>query len=233
MAGAIELVVCGVPPGPLPVEVVRCLADPRFQRGARLLDVLHVTRDPSGILSVHPEWIGPGNDPSQRGAVLCQLLEGDHVAAPGDSSSISGTVEVGFDLQDVEGLAHQIPAGSSALLVVIEARWIEALLVAVRRAGGVPRSIGYLEAETMLVTGPQLAVAARAVDEAEQSEVARGRLSLELLRRGGSRGSATVAEVLAVLVADGIVADVELAAAVDALVRAGLAPDAAPRAESG
>ena len=104
--GPVELILVGFEgerPGP---EIVDAFRDVIDAGAVRLLDLLFVTRSPEGELTV---------------------LELDEA---GDSIGLDAVVLEATGLasiEDVEGLASEIPAGSSAALLVVELTWAKAL----------------------------------------------------------------------------------------------------------
>lgn len=104
--GPVELILVGFEgerPGP---EIVDAFRDVIDAGAVRLLDLLFVTRSPEGELTV---------------------LELDEA---GDSIGLEAVVLEATGLasiEDVEELASEIPAGSSAALLVVELTWAKAL----------------------------------------------------------------------------------------------------------
>lgn len=104
--GPVELILVGFEgerPGP---EIVDALRDVIDAGTVRLLDLLFVTRSPEGELTVLE--LEDAGDAVGLGEVV---LEATGLAS----------------FEDVEELADQIPAGSSAALLVIELTWAKTL----------------------------------------------------------------------------------------------------------
>jgi hypothetical protein len=104
--GPVELILVGFEgerPGP---EIVDAFRDVIDAGAVRLLDLLFVTRSPEGELTVLE--LDEAGDSIGLGAVA---LEATGLAS----------------IEDVEELASEIPAGSSAALLVVELTWAKAL----------------------------------------------------------------------------------------------------------
>ena len=161
--GSIELIVCRLVHDALPAEVLRCLRELHGRGVARFLDLVCVSRDVRGVLHHRPDTVDLGSGLVFTGAVLLQLLEGDHVESSNTGNyGVRSGREVGFDLEAIERLMYRIEPGGAALLALVEPVWVEPLLDAVHAAGGAPLALGFLEPETMLIVGPQLAAATAA-----------------------------------------------------------------------
>ncbi|MGZ4704440.1 MAG: hypothetical protein ACXWCM_06180, partial [Acidimicrobiales bacterium] len=105
--------------------------------------------------------------------------------------------ETGIDIDTAEGIARLIEPGTSALLLLLEAKWAADLLGVARRSSGFPLLFGSLEREAMFLVGPRLVSAAEAVASSEGAIAARAAAMLEALATEGP--ATTAGQVLAAL----------------------------------
>lgn len=133
-------------------------------KGIRLLDALHVSKSDDGILKA-AENAGLNVISTPPGAILRSFFEDPDPNSPAlDELEWRSAGEVGLDLEAVEEFADRIAPGTSALLILAEPGWATEFLDVVLPSGGFPLVIGYLEPETMLLIGPQVAEAVRAAE---------------------------------------------------------------------
>jgi len=214
----------------LPAEVVERL-DRLFGQGAiRLVDVLFVSRDEFGMFEPRPHVgdLNVSSDPP--GSTLWQLFDGDGIEArPLTGLELHSACEVGLDLTAIESLAYRIEPDTSALLILFEGRWATDLLDAITASGASPIVPACLEPETMLIVGPQLAIAAEAGDTAESIAAAHGGETLDALAATPESAATVVADVIRTLVGERIIETFEVDKTIVALVNAGLAPAFAGR----
>ena len=211
----------------LPPDLAQHLAHLRGRGTLRILDVLYVSKDRHGTFRAHS---GPDDLDAFSGvptpSTLWQLLV--------DGSPESGLVadpligrlkswEVGLDLDWIERLGLLIEPGTSALLMLVQAKWATDLRDAVLQAGGLPIVFGCLERETMLVVGPDLAAASVAASAAERGAAMRGVAMLEALERAQSTSNVP-ARVIAALLGAHLLEESDVDAAVGALAASGLVP---------
>ena len=174
--GTVALLVVGFDAqGWLPPDVGQQLDDLRGHGIIRVLDVLYVSKDEDGTFRVREGDHGLGVCSIPAESTLRQMLDGeDSGVLPAASLDLHSAGEVGLDLVAVEGLAHLISPGTSALLMLVESTWATELLDTVVTAGGFPIVFGCLEPETTIFVAPALASAADSVSAAERAETARG-----------------------------------------------------------
>ncbi|MGZ4726294.1 MAG: hypothetical protein ACXWB2_01110 [Acidimicrobiales bacterium] len=130
--------------------------------------------------------------------------------------------ETGIDIDTAEGIARLIEPGTSALLLLLEAKWAADLLGVARRSSGFPLLFGSLEREAMFLVGPRLVSAAEAVASSEGAIAARAAAMLEALATEGP--ATTAGQVLAALLSARVLSGRDVGGALDALVSAGLVP---------
>jgi hypothetical protein len=71
----------------------------------------------------------------------------------------------GLSQEDIQGIAHDIPPGKTAVMVLFEHRWAVPLKEAFERAGGSMLAQGMVRPETLIGAGGNLAAAVRATDQ--------------------------------------------------------------------
>ena len=218
--GSVDLLVFGFDLGvALPAGVRRELEALRGRGIIRVLDAVYISNDEQGVFRVdhHSEDLDVPSTSAK--SVLWRLLaEDDSDPLPAMSLDVNRAGDVGLDLTAVEGLAHSIEPGTSALLMLVETMWEHDLLDAVLTSDGFPIVFGRLEPETMLVIGPDLASAARAARVAERVAAARGAAILDALEIAETKAT------LAALVDARLIVDCDVEDALDALAVAGLVP---------
>jgi uncharacterized membrane protein len=223
--GPVHLIAFGFPEQQvLPQDVARRLHQLRGRRIIRLDEVLYVSRDERGRFRVCHAGVDPDARSDPITSSLWQLLDGEDLESlPSASFTLDSWGDVGLDLATVEGIADRIEPGTSALLVLLEPMWTAELLDAVRMSGGFPIVFGCLEAETMLILGPQLASASATLRVAERTASAHGAAMLDALRSAPAPSTRT-ADVIRALLAAGLVHDYELETVSTTLAAAGLVP---------
>ena len=210
---------------PLPTELARHLERLRGRGILRVLDVLFVSKDSHGKFRAHR----PDADLSAVSVIpstLWHLLVDDSPESGVVADGLIGQLtswEVGLDLDWIERLELLIAPGTSALLMLVEAKWANDLLDVVVRSGGFPIVFGCLERETMLVVGPDLAATAAAARAAERSAARRGVEMLDALA-AAQPASTDPTRVIAALLDARLIDECEVDAAVRALVAKGLLP---------
>jgi uncharacterized membrane protein len=225
-AGSVDVVAFGFDPqDSLPPELLQRLDGLRGRGILRILDVLFVSKDSHGTFRAHRGDAGlSAASAAPATSTLWHLLV--------DGSPESGLVtdgllgkltswEVGLDLDWIERLGLLIAPDTSALLMLVEAKWATDLLDAVIQSGGFPIVFGCLERETMLVVGPDLAATSAAALAAERSAARRGAAVLDALAMAQPALKAPT-QVIAALVDAGLLEECEVERAVGALVARGL-----------
>jgi uncharacterized membrane protein len=222
----VQLVVIGFPPSAeFKGEIIRALSDLRGRGVIRLIDALFVRKDAQGNisgsmresdLSLHQREL--------LGAIVGGLLG---LVAGGDeeSEALGATLAAqavadnafGFGIGDLQNVKDQIPAGSAALVLLIEHLWALELKQAVRNAGGVPVTQGFLTPEALFMVGAEV----RAVTEAEDTIALAAAVegvavlgALATVEAAEEIQQAAVAETARVLLAAGLI---EAAAAQDVI----------------
>jgi hypothetical protein len=129
----------------LPAEVRRVVGDLRDEGvpGVRLIDALMLRRNSDGTMSQQPVLDSMRETPS-TGLVskLLNLVEAEE--ALGAATSVSETYEVTggrralFRGEPIPDPRDTVPAGSSAVIILIEHRWATPFRDAILHSGGTP-----------------------------------------------------------------------------------------------
>jgi hypothetical protein len=135
----------------------------------------------------------------------------------------------GFALEDLRRLTDEIDPGGYAAVVLVEHLWAGHLREAVREAGGRLLGQGFLTPEVVMVVGAEMQARADAEAAIELAKAARGAKLIEALEGFASVAESSpedrsrgAAQVVRVLVDQGLLHEPEAEAAVEALVTAGL-----------
>src|SRR5262249_43569993 len=131
----------------------------------------------------------------------------------------------GFGIGDLQNVKDQIPAGASALLLLIEHQWALELKGAVRNAGGVPIVQGFLTPEALFMVGAELQAVVRAEDTIAMARAVEGAAILDALatvEAAEMMQDAAVAETARVLIAAGLIEEAAAEEVVETLVAADL-----------
>jgi len=222
----VQLVVIGFPPeAEFKGEIIRALSDLRGRGVIRLIDALFVRKDAQGKISASMRESDLSlHERELLGAIVGGLLG---LVAGGDeeSEALGATLAAqavadnafGFGIGDLQNVKDQIPAGSAALVLLIEHKWALELKQAVRNAGGVPVTQGFLTPEALFMVGAEV----RAVSEAEDTIALAAAVegvavlgALATVEAAEEIQQAAVAETARVLLAAGLI---EAAAAEDVI----------------
>jgi hypothetical protein len=111
----------------------------------RVVDLIFVTKAADGTVAMQEE-----NEPTEEDS-----------AADGDiSHDLVGLLTA----EDVEQLTSQIPADTSAVIIVFEHSWVKGLTEVVRQGGGVVYAGGMVSHETLALINEELAATKEAQD---------------------------------------------------------------------
>src|SRR5262249_26913328 len=234
MVGPIQLVVVGFPPDArFSGEILKALSDLRGRGVIRLIDALFVRKDADGkivssardsdLTLAQREYMG-----AVVGGLLGLLAGGDR-----ESEALGATLAAqaihddafGLGIGDLQKVKDQIGPGQSALLLLIEHQWALELKGAVRGAGGVPITQGFLTPEALFMVGAEV----QAVVEAEQTiEIAAAIEGAALLSALATVEAAelvqqaAVAETARVLIAAGLIEEAAVDDVIETLIAADL-----------
>src|SRR5215471_9989342 len=226
LLGPIQLVVIGFPPdAQFRGEIIRALADVRGRGVIRLIDAMFVRKDANGKLnaSIHESDLSL-EQREALGAVVAGLFG---MAAGGDDEDVALAATqaahkiaddaFGLGIGDLQNVKDQIPAGSAALLLLIEHLWALDLKGAVRNAGGVPIVQGFLTPEALFMVGQEVRAIMQAEDTIAVAQAVEGAAMLAALASVQAAElveQAAAAEAARVLLAAGLI---EAAAAQDVI----------------
>ena len=234
MMGPIQLVVIGFgPDAEFRGEIIRAMSEVRGRGVIRIIDALMVRKDAQGNVSASVRESDLTLKERERlGAVVGGLL-GLALGGDEESEALGATLAAqavhdnafGFGIGDLQNVKDQIPAGSAALLLLIEHQWALHLKQAVRRAGGVPLVQGFLTPEALFMVGAEVQAVAQAEDTIAVAQAVEGAAVLAALATVEASEviqQAAVAETARVLIAAGIIEEAAAEEAIAALVEADL-----------
>ncbi len=226
VAGSVDMIAFGFDTQEsLEPELAQHLERLRGRGILRILDVLFVSKDPDGTFKAHrgdADLDAVAADPAV--STLWQLLVDASPESGFVSDGLIGQLrswEVGIDLDGIERLGLLIEPGTSALLMLVQAKWATDLLDAVLESGGFPIVFGCLERETMLVVGPDLAATSAAARVAERAAARRGVAMLEVLATAQA-APVVATQVIVALLDARLLDESEVDAAVGVLAAKGL-----------
>jgi len=239
MVGPIQLVVIGFPPdAKFSGEIIKALTDLRGRGVIRLIDALFVRKDADGkvVASVRDsdltlaqrEYMG-----AVVGGLLGLLTGGDQ-----ESEALGATLAAqavhddafGLGIGDLQNVKDQIGPGQAALLLLVEHQWALELKGAVRNAGGVPITQGFLTPEALFMVGAEVQAVVQAEQTIEIAAAVEGAALLSALATVEAAEmvqQAAVAETARVLIAAGLIEEAAVDDVVETLVAADLIKQAA------
>jgi hypothetical protein len=232
LIGPVQLVVIGFPPdAQFRGEIIRALSDIRGRGVVRLLDVLFVRKDRDGRItaSVHDSDLSL-EEREALGGLVGGLLG---LAGGGDAESAAAGATLAMDaiandafglgIGDLQNIKDRIPAGDSALVLLIEHQWALDLKGAVRRAGGVPVVQGFLTPEALFMVGAELRAVVQAEDTIALAQAVEGAAVLSALATVEAADmvqQAAAAETARVLIAAGLIEEAAVQDVINTLVAA-------------
>lgn len=234
MVGPIQLVVIGFPPeAQFRGEIMRAYSDLRGRGVIRVIDALFVRKDDQGRISASiRESDLTLHERESLGAIVGGLL-GLMAGGDEESEALGATLAAqaiadnafGFGIGDLQNVKDQIPAGSAALLLLIEHQWALDLKGAVRNAGGVPIVQGFLTPEALFMVGAELRAVLDAEDTIALAQAVEGAAVLAALatvEAAEEVQQAAVTETARVLMAAGLIEEAAAQDVIDTLVAADL-----------
>src|SRR4051794_3556918 len=162
LVGPIQLIVIGFPPdAQFRGDTMRALSNLRGRGAIRIIDALFVRKDSEGRInaSIRDSDLSLGQR-EHLGAIVGGLF-GLKSGGDDESEALGATLAAqaiadgafGFGIGDLQNVKDQIPAGTAALLLLIEHQWAEELKTAIRGAGGVPVIQGFVTPEALFMVG--------------------------------------------------------------------------------
>ena len=239
MVGPIQLVVIGFPlDAKFSGEIIKALSDLRGRGVIRLIDALFVRKDADGkiVASVRDSDLTLAQR-EYLGAVVGGLLG---LVAGGDeeSEALGATLAAqnihddafGLGIGDLQKVKDQIGPGQAALVLLIEHQWALELKGAVRGAGGVPVTQGFLTPEALFMVGAEVQAVVQAEQTIEFAQAVEGAALLSALATVEAAElvqQAAVAETARVLIAAGLIEEAAVEEVIETLVAADLIKQAA------
>jgi len=173
MIGPLQLLVIGFDEDTYAKEIMVEIKDLRKHKIIRLFDLLYIIKHADGTFA--SKEVDDLQDEEQRefGTLIKGLMglatkDVKHMDAEEVASSLgSESDEFGVSESEVQGLADQLPDGSSAIFVIFEHLWARSLKASMLRAGGYVRAQGFLDPATLQTASNELATVLEAVEKAE------------------------------------------------------------------
>ena len=172
LLGPVQLLVFGLQNDRMKGDVARELRAASQSGAIRVLDALAILKTPDGkVISLGASDLSP-DERTAFGAVVGALMgfgalgtgEGADVGAELGAAAFAQQ-NFGLSQEDIQGIAHDIPPGMTAVMVLFEHRWAVPLKEAFERAGGVMLAQGMVRPETLIGAGVNLAASAQAADQ--------------------------------------------------------------------
>ena len=162
--GPLQLVVIGFDNPALDGSILAELTAVREQGFIRLVDALGVHKDSEGtILSIEVSDLN-ADEAILAGAAIGALIG---LGAAGREGAAFGAIEgalaaaersaFGISPENILDIADQIPAGGAALIMMVEHTWLIPLRNAIRAQGGIMIANDFLNMESLISIGAELA----------------------------------------------------------------------------
>jgi uncharacterized membrane protein len=173
MIGPLQLLVIGFDEDTYAKEIMVELKNLRKHKIIRLFDLLYIIKHADGTIA--SKEVDDLQETEQRefGTLIKGLMglatkDVEHMDAEEIAGSLgSESDEFGVSESEVQGLADQLPDGSSAIFVIFEHLWARDLKASMLRAGGYVRAQGFLDPATLQTATNELAIVLEAVEKAE------------------------------------------------------------------
>lgn len=176
--GPLQLVAIGFDEDKYYREIIQELGEIRRSGIIRLFDALYLMKHPDGSLEAKETSELGEEEKREYGRVIRGLFD---LAATKGLENVSGgdlehALEISgkdFGLSDDEvgEIADQIPAGSSALIILFEHKWAVHLKESISKAGGRLLAQGLIQPETLKVVSSELTAVMRAVEKVEAAAI--------------------------------------------------------------
>ena len=157
--GPIQLVVVGFGRAEVPDDVVENLRKVRQDGVVRLITASVIAKNAAGQISVKRDTDLSDQEAVQfariAGALLGYGYAGEAGAAlAADIAQLAVEAgEFGLRVEDLVGIAEQIPAGSSAMVLLFEHTWAIGVKQAMRAAGGEVLAQGFVTPALLIALG--------------------------------------------------------------------------------
>jgi len=140
--GPLEYVVIGLPEPHLPAALVAELDAIQASGQVYMVDLIQVTKAADGAITMRE---------------ISELIE----QAPGKYGNIAGNLMGLLTKADIEQVTAQVPASTSAFVILFEHAWVTGMAEAVRQSGGVVYSGGMVSHEVLAQVSDELASAGK------------------------------------------------------------------------
>ncbi len=222
-------------------QIIQELARLRTRGLIRVIDILLAKKEPSGeIRALEMEGLTSA-EKGEFGRVVQGLLTAGG-SAPGAAKPASGVEmldaslqSVGLSATDIARAANALPPGKAIGILMFEHTWAVPLRDAIRSAGGIPLTQGFVTHEALALVGREVQAAAEARQAIELTEAIQAVAVLEVMaaiEQAERLKSAVAADVLRTLVAARMIEEAAVQQAIGVLVEARLIEDQALREAS-
>jgi len=164
--GPVQLVVVGLPNENLRGRIAQELIAASDSGAIRVLDALAIQKQQDGaVVSLGASDLST-DQRAEMGAIIGGLMgygaDGEEGAEIGAEAGAEAFADHDFGLSgdDIKGIARDMPAGTTGVMVLFEHRWAIPLKEAVLDAGGVVVAQGMVQPETLIGVGLRARLAA-------------------------------------------------------------------------
>jgi uncharacterized membrane protein len=212
-------------------EVLGELANLRGRGLLRLIDLFLAVKDLNGKI-VAAEVNDLTKDESvEFGKVIGKLLGISGESALEMTADVAENMltaafkSVGLNYQGLQNMVNNLEPGKAFGILMFEHTWAIPLRDAIRRAGGVPLTQGFITQEALVLIGEELQAIAEAERTIEVSRIVQSAAILDTLatlQEAEALKTAITADVLRTLAVAELIDDAAVADAIDALASQGL-----------
>jgi uncharacterized membrane protein len=212
-------------------EVLEELRSLRGRGLIRLLDLFLALKDASGeIVAVELNDLSE-QESAEFGKVVGKLLGVSSVSAGElavnavENILAAASETAGLDHQDLRQVVEGLPPGKAFGVLMFEHTWAIPLRDAIRRAGGIPLTQGFITPEALLVVGEELRMIAEAERTLEVAEIVKSAAILDTLatlQEAEAIKTAIAADVVRTLAIANLIEETAIAEAIETLTVAGL-----------
>jgi uncharacterized membrane protein len=212
-------------------EVLEELRSLRGRGLIRLLDLFLALKDASGeIVAVELNDLSE-QESVEFGRLVGKLLgvssvsAGELAASAVENILAAASESAGLDHQDLRQVVEELPPGKAFGVLMFEHTWAIPLRDAIRRAGGMPLTQGFITPEALLMVGEELRMIAEAERSLEVAEIVKSAAILDTLatlEEADAIKTAIVADVVRTLAVANLIEETAIAEAIETLAATGL-----------
>ncbi len=212
-------------------EVLDELRNLRGRGLIRLLDLFVALKDTSGnIVAVELNDLSE-QESVEFGQVVGKLLgvasfsAGELAASVVESILAAASKSAGLDTQDLRQVLEGLPPGKAFGVLMFEHTWAIPLRDAIRRAGGIPLTQGFITPEALVVVGEELRMIAEAERTIEVAQIVQSAAILDTLatlQEAEAIKTAIAADVVRTLAIANLIEEAAIAEAIETLAATGL-----------